>query len=348
VLAAGPFVDRKKYNPAKVEIPREAEQEIDEVGRDTKMPWEIDGRGWHTRDRVDRNGNPCQWDGRILDAIERRIHELGEFSDTNWNNRTIVEISAAKKSDGWFFHAITGERWLVKLKFRTAKRTFERDTLIAALALKPLNDLDDVEAYGRGPRVKCKNLRGPWQEIQIDAHTWAEVDTPEFWAFAERAVAGFHKFTERVQQKPGDVMPWTVLGQKWHLSKKGFPPGKQTEWKPEVLEELLEMLHDAEPKGQFLWNNQERVYFMAPGVREPWATVCTKRLAGVDLILNGPKGAFQLGGVAELGADRALSTKNDDRDQVKLRFVTTNELHDGKLAAFLKVHLEAFRGAGVS
>jgi excinuclease ABC subunit A len=347
VLAAGPFVERKKFDPAKVEVPREEDQDIEEVGRDTKMPWEIDGRGWHTRDRVDRNGNPCKWDGRILDAIERRIHDLGEFSDTNWNNRTIVEISAAKKSDGWFFHAITGERWLVKLKFRTAKRTFERDTLIAELDLKPLNDLDEIEAYGRGPRVKCKNLRGPWQEVQVDAHSWAEIDTPEFWSFIERAVGGFNKFTERVQQKPSDVMPWTVLGQKWHLSKKGFPPGKQTSWNPEVLEELLEMLHDAEPKGQFLWNNQERVYYMAPSVRAPWATVCTKRLAGVDLILNGPKGAFQLGGVAELGADRALSTKNDERDQVKLRFTSTEELHDGKLAAFLKVHLEAFRGAVV-
>ena len=54
------------------------------------------------------------------------------------------------------------------------------------------------------------------------------------------------------------------------------------------------------------------------------------------------------GRVAELGADRALSTKGDDRDQVKLRFVTTEELHDGKVSAFLKVHLDAFRGAGVS
>ena len=115
-------------------------------------------------------------------------------------------ISAAKKSDGWFFHAITGERWLVKLKFRTAKRTFERDTLIAQLGLKPLNDLDEIEAYGHGPRVKCKNLRGPWQEVQIDVineHTqalrgmrytevwrydaehkrwWVTSGLPDFWA----------------------------------------------------------------------------------------------------------------------------------------------------------------------
>ena len=345
VLAAGPFVKRKPYDPNKHVVRRPSDLEIDEVGSDTRMPWEADGRRWHTSDRVARDGRPSRWDGRILEAVERRIHKLGEFHPTNWNNRSIVEITAAKKSDGWFFHAITGERWLVKLKFRTAKKTFERDKLIIDLGLKPLNDVDEIEVYGSGPRVKCKNLRGPWQEVQIDAHAWDEIDTPAFWAFLERAVAGFQRFAERVSIKPADVMPWKVLGQKWHLSRKGFPPGKKTAWNPEVLEELLEMLADTGPDGQFLWNNQNVVYLMVPGVRKPWATIYTKRLAGVDLILNGPKGAFQLGSVAELGAARALATDADDRDQVKLRFVTTAELHNGNLAAFLKMHLESLQVA---
>ncbi len=348
VLAAGPFVERRVYNAASAAAPRTDDLNIEEVGRDTRMPWEMDGRGWHTRDRVARDGRDCKWDGRILDAIERRIHKLGEFAETNWNNRSIVEITAAKKADGWFFHAITGERWLVKLKFRTAKKTFDRDKLVADLGLKPLNDLDEIEAYGRGPRVKCKNLRGPWQEVQIDAHSWQEIDTPAFWSFVERAVVGFQKFAKRLGTKPEDVMPWKVLGQRWHLSKKGFPPGKKTAWKPEVLEELLEMLDDAVPGGQFLWNNQNVVYLMVPGVRKPWVTVFTKRLAGVDLVLNGPKGAFQLGSVAEMGAARALATDADDRDQVKLRFVTTDELHAENVAAFLKAHLDSLRGANVA
>jgi excinuclease ABC subunit A len=347
VLAAGPFVQRKAYNPAAAREPQPDDVDIDEVGRDTRMPWETDGRSWHTRDRVARDGQVCRWDGRILDAIERRIHELSEFSPTNWNNRSIVEITAAKKSDGWFFHAITGERWLVKLKFRTAKKTFERDKLIADLGLKPLNDVDQIEAYGSGPRVKCKTLRGPWQEVQIDAHSWEEIDTPAFWAFLERAVAGFKRFTDRAASKPEDIMPWKVLGQKWHLSKKGFPPGKKTAWKPEVLEELLEMLAELVPGGQFLWNNQNVVYLMVPGVRKPWATVFTKRLAGVDLVLNGPKGAFQLGSVAELGAERALATDAEDYDQVKLRFVTTDELHNSHVGPFLRVHLESLPAAAV-
>jgi excinuclease ABC subunit A len=343
VLEAGPFVDRKLYDPVAAAAPQEDDLEIDDVGAEIKMPWEIDGRAWHTKNRVARDGQPCKWDGRIVDAVEKRIQNLGEFAPTNWNNRTIVEITGTKKSDGWFFHAITGERWLVKLKFRTAKKTFERDTLVAALGLKPLNDIDEIEAYGRGPRVKCKNLRGPWQEVQVDAHSWAEIDTAEFWSFVARAVAGFQKFTERIEQKPEDVMPWKVLGQKWHLSKKGFPPGKKTAWKPEVLEELLEMLAELVPGGQFLWNNQNVVYLMVPGGRKPWATIYTKRLAGIDLVLNGPKGAFQLGSVAEIGAERSLATDGEDRDQVKLRFVTSDELHSDNVIAFLKMHLDSLQ-----
>jgi excinuclease ABC subunit A len=86
---------------------------------------------------------------------------------------------------------------------------------------------------------------------------------------------------------------------------------------------------------------------MVPGVRHPWASIYTKRLGGVDLALNGPKGAFQLGGVAELGSNRSLSTDSDERDQVNLRFVTTDELQDGKVSAFLQIHLDTFRGAAV-
>ena len=112
------------------------------------MPWEVDGRRWHTQDRVGRGGEPCRWDGRILAEVIDKIHELGEFSPTNWNSRTVVEICAPRKSDGWFFHAITGEQWLLKLKFRVAKRTFQREDLLGQLDLKPLNELPDLPVYG--------------------------------------------------------------------------------------------------------------------------------------------------------------------------------------------------------
>jgi len=359
ILAAGPHVARKRFDFAAAEARLDGDLDITTLGENIKMPWEVDGRRWHTHDRVSRSGEPCRWDGKILDRVERKIQDLSELSETNWNSRTIVEIAAVKKSDGWFFHAITGEPWQLKMKFRTAKKTFQRDELVVALDLKPLNDIPEIEAYGHGPRVKCKNLRGPFQEVEIRAYQWQEVDTPEFWAFLEKAVAGFGKFTQRVQQNPEDVMPWKVLGRKWHLARKGFPPGKRPAWSAEVLEELLELLSDTTGekaslgevasatghpgKPQILWNNQQVVNLMVPAQREPWAVVHTKRLAGVDLALNGPPGAFATGRIAKLAAQRTIAS-SEDRDQVRLRFVTLEDLHHDDLAEFLTEHLVAVRG----
>jgi excinuclease ABC subunit A len=384
VLAAGPHTVRKPYDFVAAEAKRKTDLEIADLGREVKMPWETNGQKWHTEDCTARNGDPVKWDRRILAEIEERIQTLAEkagtLSPTDWTNRTIVEIAAAKKSDGWFFHAITGEPWLVKLKFRTAKRTFDRDKLTEELSLKPLNDIPEIEAYGQGSRVKCKNLRGPFQEVQIAAHSWEEIDTPAFWKFLETAVAGFGKFTERVGKSPEDVMPWKVLGRKWHLSRKGFPPGKKVDWPQETLEELLELLAnaagaagigeaasaagrpapgqrgangqiapatDSGPRTtpQFLWNNQQLVHLMIPGQRSPWATVHTKRTAGVDLYLNGPAGAFATGRIADIAEKRAIESAGSGLDQVKLRFAAPEDLSRGGLAEFLAEHLEAVRSA---
>jgi excinuclease ABC subunit A len=351
VLASGPYVERPLYDPIAAEAAKPGDLDIDDLGKEVKMPWEVDGRRWHTRERVGRSGEPCRWDGKIVAEVERRIQELGEFSPTEWGSRTVVEIAALKKSDGWFFHAITGEAWLVKLKFRTSKKTFDRDQLVVDLDLKPLNDLPEVQVYGNGPRVKCKNLRGPFQEVQIAAHSWDEINTPAFWTFLERAVKGFEKFTQRIEQNPEDLMPWKVLGRKWHLARKGFPPGKRPEWPVELLEELLELLGDAATRTQitsgepqFLWNNQQVVHLMLPGVRQPWATIHTKRLAGIDLVLNGPSGAFALGRIADLAARQQISPGEAGSDQVKLRFTEQMDLERGDLAAFLAAHLAEVRG----
>jgi len=103
--------------------------------------------------------------------------------------------------------------------------------------------------------------------------------------------------------------------------KKDFRLARKLPGKPEVLEELLEMLSEAVPDGQFLWNNQNVVYLMVPGVRKPWATVHTKRLTGIDLVLNGPKGAFQLGGVPKSGPiARSRPTAKSRSSQIAFRY----------------------------
>ncbi len=191
------------------------------------MPWEADGRRWHTQDRVGRGGEPCSWDGRILAEVVDKIHELGEFSPTDWNSRTVVEICAARKSDGWFFHAITGEQWLLKLKFRVAKRTFQREDLLGKLDLKPLNEIADLPVYGSEPRVKSKNLRGPWQEVQLTVHSWDEVNRPPFWKFVAAAVEGFEKFTDRIESEPRRHHALESAGPEMAPLAQGFSAGQK-------------------------------------------------------------------------------------------------------------------------
>lgn len=343
VLAAGPLRTRLPYDPTKVEEKKAGDLEITEVGLGAKMPWQKDGRRWHTKDRVGRDGSACRWDGQVLERVVDCIHELGEFSETDWGERGVVEISAVKKSDGWFFHAITGETWLLKMKFRVYRGTFKRESLLERIKLKTLNELADLPLYGNEPRVKVKSAKGPWQEVEIRVHTLEEIDTPEFWSFLEEAVQGFFKFTDKAQSRPEDISPWKILGQKWHFLRKGFPPGRAPQWDAEVWEELYEMLQDVAPQGQFLWNNQQLVHLIVPQQREPWATIQTKKPQSLILHLTGPKGKFPLGRLLDYGSAQELDDSRPDRDTARIHFVHGEHLHRGNLVAFMKEHLASLK-----
>ena len=343
VLRAGPHAPRPRYDFAAELARREGDMQIAEVGRETHMPWQVDGRRWHTRDRVSRAGQPCRWDGAILARVVDFIEQQGTFKATNWEHRSVVEIAGPSATDGWFLHALTGDEWLLTLKFRATRSTFDRQELIASLDLKPLNEMPDLPVYGHEPRVKVRTLRGPWQEVQLRVHALAEIDRPPFWEFVRRAAAGFGKLVERKRQSPDDLMPWKVLGRKWHFSRKGFPPGKPAAWPVDLLEQLCETLQQAAPDVDFLWNNQQVVNMFVEGQSEAWATLFTKRREAVDLMLTGPKGHVSLGRVAQLGFDPQLRTAPRDKLQLRLRFRRPEDLDAELLLGVLRESLGTIR-----
>ena len=287
---------------------------------------------------MDRKGDPVRWDGRILGEIVDRIHELGDFHATDWDNRSVVEVSGAKRSHGWFFHAITAETWLLKMKFRVAKNTFKRDKLKDQLQLKTLNQMDELPVYGNDSRVKCKNLRGPWQEVEIRAYSWEEIDTPEFWEFIDNAVKGFETYVTRATGQPADVMPWKKLGRKWHFNRKGFPPSQPPQWEMEVLEELCELLDDVASDGQFLWNNQQLVNLFVTGQKSAWASIRTKKPEYVELSLCCQKGLFTFGELTAIGYEPEFDSTPAKHDTVTLRFVSTEQLQQDAFVDVLQRH----------
>ncbi|MDI9446660.1 MAG: excinuclease ABC subunit UvrA, partial [Planctomycetota bacterium] len=340
VLKAGPHAERTVYDFAAAEERLAGDLDINQVGGDARMPWEIDGRRWHTRERVGRNGNPARWDGRILADVVDRIQESDHFSQTGWNDRSVVEIRGKKKSDGWFFHAITGEEWLLKMKFRTTRGTFKREEIVARLDLKPLNEMPDLPLYGTEPRTRCRNLRGPWQEIELRVHSYGEIDRPEFRKFLDEAIAGFAKYAARVGTNPEDIMPWKVLGRRWHYTRRGFPRGR-VRWANEVLQRLEELLVEAAPQAQALWNNKILVPFYLNEQKEPWATLLTKKPDAVHLVLAGPKGRFTLGQVRKLGHEPELDAQRSESDLIRLKFRSLEDVDRGRLAEFLGRHQAA-------
>src|SRR5262249_32634828 len=125
VLEGGPHAERIKFDPKAALKARSGDLDIADVGKDQKLPWEADGPKWHTRDRVTTTGKPIRWEGEALTFVIDEIHRLGTFTETNWNHRSIVEIPLAKKSDGWFLHAMTGHEAYVKFVFRLPGRPFK-------------------------------------------------------------------------------------------------------------------------------------------------------------------------------------------------------------------------------
>ena len=337
VLAHGKYQKRVAYDDTQDRWKKD-DMEISEVGQSVQMPWEADGRRWHTQDRVGRSGEPVNWEGKILEAVVDKIQEHDGFSETDWSQRTVVEISGSKKSNGWFFHAITGEAWLLKLKFRVRPRTFKRADLIESIPLATANELDDVPIYGNQPRVRLISHRSQWQEVEIRAHNWHEINIPAFWEMLDTAINSFLDRTQRVDMKLEDHTPWAKLGQKWHYMRKGFPAGKKVAWNVEVLEILQGLLESTAEGGQFLWNNKQVVHFMIPESKDPWATLQTKKADGLWLQLRGPKDTVALGRVADFSDDASVDI-DGDRETVRMRFKNTDQVNSPDLREFLAEHL---------
>ena len=204
--------------------------------------------------------------------------------------------------------------------------------------------MPDLPLYGTEPRVRCRNLRGPWQEVELRVHGYNEIDRPEFWDFIDRAVAGFGAFAEKVQAKSDILHPWRQLGRTWHLARRGFPVGKQVRWEMTVLEKLLELLGEVAPKAEFLWNNKQVVPIHVPGRHEPWAAVQTKKLDAVYLHLIAAKNRFAMGQITELGYNPEMDGHRPNIDVILLKFRNLADLAHGNLREFLRKHLEGSGG----
>ncbi|HEV3204676.1 MAG TPA: excinuclease ABC subunit UvrA [Gemmataceae bacterium] len=343
VLAAGPHKERPKYDPHAAVVPREGDLALEAVGKDAQMPWQQDGRKWHTIDRFTSDGKRCRWEGEILTWLDQRIHELGPFSATDWSQRTIIEIAAPQKSQGWFLHAMTGQEWLLRLVFRVGRNTFKNTDLDARLKIPPLNETPGLEVYGAEPRVWVTKHKGPWESVTVLVHRLSEIDTPGFREFLVQAVAAFQQNLKRLQTKPEDVMPWKVNGERWHLSDKGFPVGRKIQWDRALLPRLLALVREVEPNLEIRWDSRDALALKIPGITRSWAQWRTKESIGLNCRFLGKTGQFNLSQVEKFGVSPSINSSRTDGAVLQLVFQHPDHVHPAALKELLTEHLRGFR-----
>ncbi|HWG47268.1 MAG TPA: excinuclease ABC subunit UvrA [Gemmataceae bacterium] len=343
VLKAGPHLERPRYDPNAVETPRADDMELEAVGKDAAMPWQMDGRRWHTVERVTSEGKPCRWEGHILDWIDERIHELGDFSDTVWDQRSIVEITASVRTQGWFLHAMTGQEWLLRLVFRVEKNRFKDADLVSRLGIRPLNETPGLEVYGSEERVWVTAHKGPWQSVTVLVHRLSEIDTPAFRAFLADASASFHNNLKRLRTKPEDMMPWKINGERWHLGEKGFPPGKKLRWERPLLTRLLQLVREVEPGLEVRWDARDAITLRVSGISRAWAQWRTKKAVALECHFLGKKGQFNLSQVEDLGVSPNIGTQRKEGDLLSLHFQKMDQTQAMRLKELLGKHLRGFR-----
>ncbi len=344
VLAAGPHAERTKFDPKAAAAAKVGDIDISQVGKEERLPWEADGAGWHTRDRVTTTGKPPTWDGGALAWVEKQVQSFGGFSPTNWNHRSVVEVAAATKSHGWFLHALTGHEGYLKLVFRVGRNTFKQADLEARLRLKRLSDFPGLEHYARDKRVEVSQHAGPWQHVVVTVVKREEIDTPAFRAFLNEAAASFKNQVGRLGTAVEDVMPWKQNGEKWHLSDKGFPPGRGRKWDANLLPRFLDLVRGLEPGVDVKWDVRDAVTLRVPGVARMWARLKTKESAALEVWLIGKPGQFNLSRVEGVGVHPEIETDRADRaDVLWLRFVTAGQLKSAELRKLLAEHLAGFR-----
>ncbi|CAN5685719.1 hypothetical protein BH23PLA1_BH23PLA1_12510 [soil metagenome] len=210
VLAAGPHAERPRFDPeaaarAALAEAKAAASSNGDLGPEARMPWEVDGRRWHTKDRVSRTGKPARWDGRILERVVDRIQELGTFEATDWANRSAVRIAGSSKDAPVFFEANTGQEWILTLRFRVRGLGFRPEALTKRLGLVPF-EASAVPVRSDADRLLVHPIQGPWREVILTCHRAEDLETAEFEAFLAEAVAAY--LGPEASETSAD--PWTA------------------------------------------------------------------------------------------------------------------------------------------
>jgi len=343
VLKSSPKAERATVHPdAAPATAREAPLKVPNADESVKMPWQRNGRAWHTRDRVSRRGEKIEWSGAALESVIDEVEKLGgdALAPTDWNDRARVEITAKPPTNvvaasvPWFLHALTGARWLLDLNFRVPRRTFAEGELNKKLGLKTLDDRSDLPIYGNEPRVKIRPHPGETDRIRILIHDEAEVASKGFRDFLKTAMRCYLTQVRSLARDVARAQPWRVNGKAWHLSQKSLSPTQPPQWKPMSLVELIGRMSRSRTDLNVDWGRKTAVCLVDRS-GSAVVRIATNSRHGLQVDVSVPGGLISATRIEKLGLTPRIE-RGRPVDRVQFLVQTLDQVDGDALAAVLK------------
>ncbi len=300
MLKAGPIAERVVHRVG--DDHSEALGAAPALGDDVQMPWERDGRTWHTVDHLDSHGNAVAWSPQVLVWLIETIESIGKIAPTDWNHRSRIEITAGKNKP-WFAHIYTAGKDLLEITMRVAQGAFTTAGLRTSLRIKTLDERTDLPIYGQWQRARARPRFKGWDEVRLSLRDFKDVSKPAFRVFLEQAVAAYFKQIEAAEADPAKAKPWLSDGRQWHLSQQGIGRRHVVRWKSAVLMAFVGRFKAVQPDLEVSWNHQTAVQLFIPGEEKFAAKIVTNIGRGLRIELRAPKGTLTPTRIDRLGDD---------------------------------------------
>jgi len=318
VLEAGPVAERTVYDPeprasarAKLggfEESRGLKLAAQEDVGDVQMPWEHDGRTWHTVNHTDANGVPVEWDPELLEWLVDTLVSLGKFAPPDWNHRTRVEVTAGPGRP-WFCHIFTRSKDLLEIAFRLRRATFAQSQLRDLLGIPTLDERADLPIYGQWERVRVRPVHGgspgqpAWDEVRMYLRDFQDIDRKNFRQFLNTAAESYVRQIETALADPERGEPWKTDGKAWHLAQKSIHKRRGIEWKPDLLLAVIGRFKSIQPDLELDWASRTVVKFSVPGEAQSAGKIVTNMGRGLRVELRAPRNLLTPVMIDRLGED---------------------------------------------
>jgi len=309
-LSMGPLVTREVYKGKYLVDSEPTFGPTSDLENQVKMPWEMNGRKWHTIDHCDAKGERVQWDTRMLLWLVETMESIGGFAPTDWNHRTRIEIKA-EITPLWFSHILTGFQELLEVAIRVPSGTFYEPKLRAMLNIQTLDERGDLPIYGQWSRLRIRSLTSGWDDIRLSLRDFKDIQKIPFRAFLKTAVGAYSRKVSEIQQQP-EQQSWKLDSQEWHLSQKAMSSRQSPKWKPPLLLTLIGRFKSIQPDLELDWSGKTGILLSTPGWQVYSGKIVTNMGRGLRIELRTPKNVLTPAQVDRLGEDVEIRPRGQD------------------------------------